>query len=92
MADLSIYLDYGRWYCLWSCLRRWCYFKGTVRGSSVCPETMDWDFLKWILWEGRGAEVHRKIVENMAKGRGEKLVFKSRAELEAWLSSLKKEG
>ena len=52
---------------------------------------MDWDFLKWILWDGRGAEVHRKNVENMAKGRGEKLVFKSRAELEAWLSSLKKE-
>lgn len=91
MADLSIYLDFGRFYCLWSCLKRWWEWRGRVRESNVCTERMDWDFFRWILWDGRTTEVRGKNEESFEKGRGEKLVFRNRKEVEEWVAGLRKE-
>lgn len=62
-----------------------------MRESTVCEERMDWEFLRWILWDGRTAEKRRENESNFKKGKGEKLVFKNREEVEEWVAGLKKE-
>ena len=53
-------------------------------------EKMDWEFVRWILWEGRTKEVRAKQDEIMRAGDGEKLTFRTRREVEAWLAGLEK--
>lgn len=89
-ADLSIFLDFNRWYCLWSCIQRWWTWRGRERGSCPCPEKLDWEFVRWILWDGRGREVQRKHSANLAKGNGDKFVLCGRWEIEELLGELRK--
>jgi adenylate kinase family enzyme len=51
-ADTIIFLDYNRFICLLSVLKRWRTYLGKTRPDMTegCPEKIDFDFLRWILW------------------------------------------
>ena len=90
LSELTVLLDYGRWWCWWSCFKRWREWRGRSRGNCPCIEKFDFAFQKWILWDSRGKDIeytHKRIMEN---GRGLKLRFKSRKELMVWLERLEK--
>lgn len=89
-TDLTILLDFNRFWCWWSCYKRWKEWKGRSRGTCPCPEKFDWEFQKWILWDGRGSAVKKMHKEIMENGKGEKLRFTTRAALMAWLEELEK--
>lgn len=54
-ADQIIFLNFSRWNCLFRGWKRYRRYKGRVRESMAagCPERFDWEFIRWILWNGR---------------------------------------
>ena len=54
-ADQIIFLNFSRWNCLFRAWKRYRRYKGRVRESMAagCPERFDWEFIRWILWDGR---------------------------------------
>ena len=54
-ADQILFLNFSRWNCLFRAWKRYCRYKGRVRESMAagCPERFDWEFIRWILWDGR---------------------------------------
>ena len=56
-ADQIIFLNFSRWNCLYRGWKRYRSYRGRVRESMAagCPERFDWEFIRWILWDGRQA-------------------------------------
>lgn len=54
-ADIILYLDFPRRVCLRRVLSRWRTYRGVTRPDMApgCPEKIDREFLRWILWDGR---------------------------------------
>lgn len=54
-ADQIILLLFGRLTCLRRVYRRYRTYRNTTRPdvTTGCEEKLDWEFVKWILWEGR---------------------------------------
>lgn len=54
-ADQIIFLNFPRWKSLLRAWRRYRTYKGKTRESMAadCPEKFDWEFIRWILWDGR---------------------------------------
>lgn len=54
-SDLIIFLDFGRWTCLYRVLARFACWHGRTRASmgEGCPEKIDAEFIWWVLYQGR---------------------------------------
>lgn len=54
-ADQIILLLFGRFACLTRVFRRYRNYHSTTRPDVAegCKEKLDWEFIKWVLWEGR---------------------------------------
>lgn len=54
-ADRIIMLELNRFVCLWRVLKRWLTYKGRSRPDMAagCDEKVDWEFLCWVLHDGR---------------------------------------
>lgn len=54
-ADVIVQMLFGRLDCLSRCLRRYRINKGHTRPDMTegCDEKIDWEFIRWILWDGR---------------------------------------
>lgn len=54
-ADQIIFLNFSRWNCLYRAFKRYLKYRNQVRESMAagCTEKFDWEFIRWILWDGR---------------------------------------
>ncbi len=54
-ADFIIHLNFNRFSCLWRAYKRYRTHRGHTRADMAtgCPEKMDAEFVRWILWGGR---------------------------------------
>lgn len=54
-ADRIIILELNRFVCLWRVLKRWLTYRGSSRPDMAedCEEKVDWEFLRWVLHDGR---------------------------------------
>lgn len=54
-ADRIIMLELNCFVCLWRILKRWLTYKGRSRPDMAagCEEKVDWEFLRWVLHDGR---------------------------------------
>ena len=54
-ADTVIFLDFNRFLCLWRVIKRRIMYNGKTRPDmgADCPEKLDFEFLKWVVWDGR---------------------------------------
>jgi len=85
ISDITIYLNYNRFYCYRMCKKRYKMHKDSPRESCPCKEKFDKDFKNWILFEGRTKERKQKHLSNLNKTKGQKLIFRNRKELNKWL-------
>lgn len=89
-SDTAIFLDYPRWQSLYGALSRLIKDYGKVRKdmSAGCPESFNWEFLKYIynfnkkdrpqiLKKLKSVEQHCQII-----------IFKSRKQTQQWLETL----
>lgn len=92
-CDTVIYLDFKRWFCIWSVLSRVIHNYGKPRPSmnEGCPEKFDPGFLKRIWNFDRRSKAH--YYGYMKKLKNTKLiVLKTRKEVNAFIKRAEKEG
>lgn len=81
-ADQLIFLNYNRFFCLNSVIKRYHKNKGRTRLDMApgCEEKLDFPFLWWVFAKGRN-KVRRTQLETLAKNHKNALIFKNRKEL-----------
>ena len=64
-ADQIIFLNFSAWNCLLRAFKRYLKYRGKVRESMAagCPEQFNWEFIRWILWDGRTSSHKRPIIK-----------------------------
>lgn len=68
-ADQIIFFDFNRFNCLWRAFKRYCKFRGKTRPdiANGCPEKLDFEFISWILKDGRSDKQksnYKQVIEN----------------------------
>jgi adenylate kinase family enzyme len=87
-ADLIIYLNYSRRVCLSQAYQRLKIYQGTTRESMTpgCPEKIDWEFLKWILIDGRSQRRMRQFAELQKTYPSKLITFNHPQQLHSWMN------
>lgn len=85
LCDTIIFLNYNRIFCLFSCIQRYLKYKGKKRESCQCPEKIDFEFFKWIIYDGRTKHRKKKHFKHVSLCKGTKLIFKNRKQLNYYL-------
>ena len=84
-SDITIFLNYNRFYCYKMAKQRFKENKNKKRESCPCIETFDLGFRWWILYQSRTNKRRKKHIENLNKTKNIKLTFKNRKQLEKYL-------
>ncbi|MFS9077565.1 DNA topology modulation protein [Streptococcus infantis] len=90
-ADHIIFLNFSAWNCLLRAFKRYLKYRGKVRESMAkgCPEQFNWEFIRWILWDGRTKNAKDRY-QHLNNTYGEKMrILHSQAEIDCFLKALK---
>ncbi len=86
-SDLIIFFDFNRLTCFWRAFARYLKYRGKSRPDMTqgCNEKFDFEFMKWILIDGRTLQ-KKKAYENMCKKYADKVfVLRNQAQLDDFL-------
>ena len=86
-ADKIVVLLFNRFTCLLRAYKRYFNYKGKIRESIApgCYETMDFEFIKWILFEGR-TKKRMKVFKDIINNNKDKVVIiKNQKELDKFI-------
>lgn len=90
-ADMIVYMGFSRWTCFLQAWRRHKELAGKARESMAngCNEKFDFEFAKWILFDGRNSKrkAHYRQVLDLYKNKS--VMLKNRRQAETFLASLK---
>lgn len=83
-SDKIIFMDFGRWTCLYRVLARFVRYHGQTRNSmgEGCPEKIDAEFLRWVLFGGRSADKVRRYETLCREWSGKVLRIRNQRELD----------
>ena len=89
-ADQIIFLNFSPWICLFRAFKRYLTYRGKVRESMAadCPERFNWEFIRWILWDGRtktAKERYQRVLETYPE---KVIVLRSQKEIDQFLENL----
>lgn len=75
-ADKIIFMNFGRFNCLFRAIKRFRKYKGSTRADmgEGCPEKLDIKFIKWILIDGRN-ESNKQRYNNIIKKYDSKVII-----------------
>lgn len=90
-ADVIIYLNFNRIECLIRAYKRYFKYKGKERESisKGCYETMDNEFIGWILKDGRSKKRIEKFNEIIKTPNKQIVVIKNQKQLDKFINALK---
>lgn len=82
LADKIIFLNYNRFFCLKSVIKRYKENIGRTRSDMAagCEEKLDFEFLYWVFIKGRNKN-RRNRFKKIVKNHNNSLVFKNRKQL-----------
>ena len=82
-ADVIILLLFGRLSCLCRVTRRYRKYKDSTRTDMAdgCKEKLDWEFVKWVLRDGRSKEVRERYNGVIARYPEKTIVIKNQRQL-----------
>lgn len=86
-ADQIIFLNFSAWNCLARAFKRYLRYRGKVRESMAdgCPERFDWEFIRWILWDGRNSS-HKDHYQQICSDYADKVtIITNQKELDGFL-------
>lgn len=89
-ADKIVYLNFNRFICLYRVVKRYFKYRGTTRDDMAdgCDEKIDWEFIKWILHEGRNKNTIKHYQEIMEKYKDKAVMCKNQRQVDNYISSL----
>lgn len=89
-ADTLIFLDFGRFYCIWQVIKRWAMHKLGIRHradlAEGLQEKLPFDFIVWV-WNWPTNNRPNWMIE-IEKFEGDVIIFKTRREVNRWLTNL----
>ena len=89
-ADRIIFLSFNRFSCLYRVWRRYRKYRGRTRGDMGrgCTEKLDWEFIRWVVWEGRDAGHQAEYREVQRKYGKKVLVIRNQRQLDRFMKTL----
>lgn len=92
-ADIIIYMCFSRLTCLYQAYNRYRKYKGKTRESMApdCNEKLDFEFIKWILLDGRSKEKEKQYAGTIQKYSQKIVILRNRKEIALLLDGLKNE-
>lgn len=89
-ADIIILMLFNRFDCLWRCSRRYRTCKGRSRPDMTegCNEKLDWEFVKWILWEGRSRRVSERYEKLQKKYPEKTVIIRNQRQLNRYMKEM----
>lgn len=87
-ADRVVLLAFPRAACLLRVIRRYRSNRGRTRDSAAqgCPEKLDWEFVRWVLWGGRTKRARDRYAWVLRTYGGKTTVLKNQRQLDAFRS------
>lgn len=84
-ADVIVVLLFNRWRCLWRVTRRYLKYKDKTRPDmgAGCKEKLDWEFVKWILRDGRSQSAKDRYGWVISRYGDKVIVVKNQRQLNA---------
>ncbi len=81
-ADMIVLMYFSRLTCLYQAYNRYRTYKGKTRESMAdnCYEKFDFEFIKWILFEGRSTEKKKQYVETISKYNQKIIILRNKKE------------
>ena len=91
ISDKIIFFDFDRFTCLFQAFQRYNKYKGKVRESMSegCCEKLDWEFIKWVLFDGRTEERINKYNRVIEQYKDKTIIVKNRKEADDLLEKIK---
>ena len=89
-ADVIILLLFPKLSCLYRVTRRYLKYKNTTRADMAdgCREKLDWEFVKWILKDGRTKESRQRYQGVIAQYPGKTIVVRNQRQLNSVQDSI----
>lgn len=89
-ADIIIIILFNRFSCLYRVIRRYIKYKNTTRPDmgEGCNEKLDWEFIKWILYEQRTKQVKDRYAQVRSQYKEKVIIVKNQRQLDACLKKL----
>ena len=89
-ADQILLLTFSRAACLLRVWRRYRIYRGRTREDMAagCPEKLDAEFLRWVLWEGRTSARRRHYRDVVQRYPDKSLRLKNQRQLDRFLATL----
>ena len=91
MTDVTIFLDFNRWFCFFSAYRRSRKYRNVARPDLGVPEKFDRSFRRWILIDSRTKAFRQKILGNLNATSGQKVVLKNRRQARKFVEQFAKQ-
>jgi len=90
-CDLLFFFDFNRFTCLLGAIKRYIMFKGKNRESigNGCIEKLDWEFIKWILHNGRTKKAKANYLQRLKDCKGQTIIFKTHRQVNKYLQNLR---
>lgn len=89
-ADEIIFLDFPCLACFFRVWKRYFQNWGKTRADmgEGCPEKMDIEFMRWLLWKGRRAQKEKWLASGLEKYLDKVTVLRSQKEIDNYLEGL----
>lgn len=86
-ADLILFFSFPRFVCLLQALRRYLRYRGRTREDMAegCTEKMDWEFVRWILWDGRAPARRNDMKQALAPYKRKCIILRTRRQANHFL-------
>ena len=84
-ADVIVVMLFNRWRCLWRVTKRYLKYKNKTRPDMGpgCKEKLDWEFVKWILRDGRSKTARERYGWVCSRYADKVIVVKNQRQLDA---------
>lgn len=89
-ADEIVFLDFSCLACFFRAWKRFFQNHGRTRADmgEGCPEKMDLEFIRWLLWKGRRAQKKKWLAAGLEKHLDKVTFLRSQREIDRYLEGL----
>ena len=89
-ADYIIFMKFSRFQCLVRAAKRYFQFRGKCRESMAqgCQEKLDWEFIRWILHDGRTQSIQKNDQEICKKYAHKIILIRNQGQLNGFKGNL----
>ena len=89
-SDRIVLMLFPRLAALWRVVKRYHTYKGKVRPDmgEGCAEKLDWAFVRWVLWEGRGKKQRTRWRGVAAQYPEKCVVLRSQRQIDRWMKAV----